>query len=1018
MSRELRFDDRVAIVTGAGNGLGRAHALLLAARGARVVVNDLGGGIHGEGKSQRAADVVVEEIAAAGGTAVADYHSVEDGGAIVQSALDAFGRIDIVVNNAGILRDVTFAKMTQEDWDLIYRVHVLGSFRVTHAAWPHMREQKYGRVVMTASAAGIYGNFGQANYGMAKLGLLGLSNTLALEGRKSNVHVNTVAPIAGSRLTETVLPKELLDALRPEYVSPLLAWLCHESCEETGGVFEVGGGFMGKLRWQRAAGKTFRVGRAITPEAVQDSWKEVTGFDGAARPPEYPADIASSMAPIMANLQAGPSKGGNQFIDVDRALGYRAPDFETSYDERDLSIYALGVGAAENPLDDADLSLVYEMHPGGFRALPTFAVVPAVNGILTMGREGKLAPGLNFGLDRLLHGEQFTEIVRPLPAKAKLVHKTRLVDIVDKGKNALLVYETRTFDEGGEELIINRLSAVIRGAGGWGGERGPSQPENVAPSRPPDAVEKQQIHANQALLYRLSGDWNPLHVDPSFAKAFGFARPILHGLCTFGYAARHVVRAFAGGDPRTFKNIKVRFADSVLPGETLVTEMWKESATRIVFQCKVAERDKVVISNAAIELYPEIPAPKAKAVPKATAGAGAGAVAPSVPTSADIFAAMGRYVRETPDAVKKVGVVYQFALTSPASVWTVDLKNGAGSVAAGETAAPECKLELTDGDFMAMCTGQADPQKLYFGGKLKISGNVMASQKLSFLSKIDPAWVLEAMRARGAGGASAPADAGAASPGADEGPRSGDVFIAIRDHIERNPEVAKIGVVFQFRLRNPDTVWTVDTKKGQVAEGESAPSECTLELDDGDFMAMVSGQADPQKLYFGGKLKISGNVMASQKLSFLQKIDPERAKQAVLAARAAEGGGQAASRAGAAAATSAAAPPRAAQAPALMDRLASRVVANPGWVGEVSAVIALVLTSPDSRWTIDLKNGAGAVKSGAAGAADCTLTLSEADLASLIGGAAHVRALYQTGKLRVDGDVRVAQRLDFFKSLA
>src|SRR5262249_33838773 len=153
----------------------------------------------------------------------------------------------------------------QEDWDLIYRVHVLGSFRVTHAAWPKLRDQGYGRVVMTASAAGIYGNFGQANYSMAKLGLLGLANTLAHEGRKRNVLVNTIAPIAGSRLTETVLPKELIDALRPEYVSPLVAWLCHESCEETGGLFEVGGGFFAKLRWQRAQGKTFRLGRAITP---------------------------------------------------------------------------------------------------------------------------------------------------------------------------------------------------------------------------------------------------------------------------------------------------------------------------------------------------------------------------------------------------------------------------------------------------------------------------------------------------------------------------------------------------------------------------------------------------------------------------------------------------------------------------------------------------------------------------------------------------------------------------------
>jgi (3R)-3-hydroxyacyl-CoA dehydrogenase / 3a,7a,12a-trihydroxy-5b-cholest-24-enoyl-CoA hydratase / enoyl-CoA hydratase 2 len=203
MSKQLRFDGKVGIVTGAGGGLGRSHALLLASRGAKVVVNDLGGSFKGDGSSSSAADKVVDEIKAAGGVAVANYNSVEDGDKIVQTAIDAFGRLDIVINNA---------KMSQQDWDLIYKVHVLGSFKVTQAAWPIMRDQKYGRIIMTASAAGIYGNFGQANYSMAKLGLYGFASTLALEGRKNNVYVNTIAPIAGSRMTETVLPPALLDA--------------------------------------------------------------------------------------------------------------------------------------------------------------------------------------------------------------------------------------------------------------------------------------------------------------------------------------------------------------------------------------------------------------------------------------------------------------------------------------------------------------------------------------------------------------------------------------------------------------------------------------------------------------------------------------------------------------------------------------------------------------------------------------------------------------------------------------
>ncbi len=376
--RNLAFNDRVAIVTGAGNGLGRSHALLLAARGAKVIVNDLGGTATGGGKSSAAADKVVEEIKAAGGEAVANYDSVEDGDKIVQAALDTWKRIDIVVNNAGILRDTSFTKMVQEDWDLIYRVHVLGAYRVTKAAWDRMREAKFGRVIFTASAAGIYGNFGQANYAMAKLGLVGFSNTLALEGRKNNVFCNTIAPIAGSRLTETVLPKEITDALKPEYVSALVAYLAHESCEENGGLFEVGGGLMAKLRWERTEGKLFKLGKALTPEQVQKAWPAITDFTKAT----HPTDITSSMQPILGNLQSK-SLGGNEFIDVDTALGYEFPAQTSSYDEKDLALYALGVGAGQHlgkDGDTGDLQFVYE-NANDFRALPTFGVVPALDGL-------------------------------------------------------------------------------------------------------------------------------------------------------------------------------------------------------------------------------------------------------------------------------------------------------------------------------------------------------------------------------------------------------------------------------------------------------------------------------------------------------------------------------------------------------------------------------------------------------------------------------------------------------------
>ena len=275
MTDAIRFEDKVVIVTGAGGGLGRAHALLFARHGARVVVNDLGGSTQGEGANSSAADRVVEEIRQAGGQAVANHDSVTDGDRIVQQALDTYGRIDVVVNNAGILRDKTFHKMDDADWDLVYRVHVEGSYKVTRAAWSHMREQGYGRVIFTASTSGIYGNFGQSNYGMAKLGLYGLTRTLALEGRKNNVLVNAIAPTGGTRMTEGLITPQVFEQLKPELVSPLVVYLGSEQCQDTGGLFEVGGGWMGKVRWERSLGVGFDPKAGFAAEDVAAQWQQI-----------------------------------------------------------------------------------------------------------------------------------------------------------------------------------------------------------------------------------------------------------------------------------------------------------------------------------------------------------------------------------------------------------------------------------------------------------------------------------------------------------------------------------------------------------------------------------------------------------------------------------------------------------------------------------------------------------------------------------------------------------------------
>ena len=222
---------RVAIVTGAGGGLGKQHALLLASRGARVLVNDLGGNVHGEGGSVSAAQQVVDEIRAAGGEAMANGASVTDFAAVeqmVQQAMDAWGRVDILVNNAGILRDKSFAKMSLDDFRLVMDVHVMGAVHCTKAVWPIMQAQQYGRVVMTTSSSGLYGNFGQANYGAAKMALAGLMQTLSIEGEKYGIRVNCLAPTAATRMTEGLMPQAVLDALQPQAVSPAMLVLASE----------------------------------------------------------------------------------------------------------------------------------------------------------------------------------------------------------------------------------------------------------------------------------------------------------------------------------------------------------------------------------------------------------------------------------------------------------------------------------------------------------------------------------------------------------------------------------------------------------------------------------------------------------------------------------------------------------------------------------------------------------------------------------------------------------------------
>ncbi|XP_055025065.2 peroxisomal multifunctional enzyme type 2 [Misgurnus anguillicaudatus] len=721
----LTFDGRVVLVTGAGGGLGREYALAFGERGAAVIVNDLGGDIKGGGKSSAAADRVVEEIKAKGGKAVANYDSVEDGEKLIQTALDAFGRIDIVINNAGILRDRSFGRTSDLDWDLIHRVHLRGSFLVTRAAWNHMKNQKFGRIIMTSSAAGIYGNFGQANYSAAKLGALGLSNTLAIEGQKYNIHCNTIAPTAGSRLTQTVMPPDLLESLKAEYVAPLVLWLCHEDCQENGSLFEVGAGWIGKLRWERSLGRIVRQKNlSMTPEAVRDTWNEICDFTDAGKPSSIQESLQTlvdvlSRVDTEDGIKANPTSAAVR-INPSDAVGRSLSEMSFTYTHMNTILYALGVGMSTKEPDH--LKFLFEGHEN-FSCLPTFGVIPAQGSMMGLGS----VPGLDIDFTRLLHGEQYLELFKPLPTSGTLTSKTTVADVLDKGSGMIILLDVHTYS--GQELVCyNQFSVFIVGAGGFGGKRTSERAVATAPppNRPPDAVTVDQTSKDQAALYRLSGDWNPLHIDPSFAAMGGFKSPILHGLCSFGFATRHVLKQYADNDVSRFKSIKVRFVKPVYPGQSLQTEMWKEG-NRIHIQCKVKETGGVVLSGAYIDLH-------------AGSSVSRGPPEKEELQSDLVFAEIERRIKDVGgELVKKVNAVFGWEITKDGETvrrWTMDLKSGRGDLHRG---AYKGKTDVTftvpDEIFMEVVKGKLNPQKAFFAGKLKVRGNIMLSQKLETILK-------------------------------------------------------------------------------------------------------------------------------------------------------------------------------------------------------------------------------------------------------------------------------------------
>uniref|UniRef100_A0A3B4B1D4 Hydroxysteroid (17-beta) dehydrogenase 4 n=1 Tax=Periophthalmus magnuspinnatus TaxID=409849 RepID=A0A3B4B1D4_9GOBI len=377
------------------------------------------------------------------------------------------------------------------------------------------------------------------------------------------------------------------------------------------------------------------------------------------------------------------------------AVGHKLAQSQFTYSHMQCILYALGVGMSTK--DPDSLRFLYENHPE-FSCLPTFGVIVSQDALMRGGLMS--VPGLNIDLTQVLHGEQYLELFKPLPTSGS-------------AKTCIFLFSPAVNAYNGDELIcFNQYSVFVVGAGGFGGKRS-SDKARVSLLFTNDNIES-------AALYRLSGDWNPLHIDPSFAAMGGFKQPILHGLCSFGFAARHVLKQYADNDPARFKAIKVRFLKPVLPGQSLQTEMWKEG-NRIHLQCKVKETNAVVLSGAYVDLHPASDESEGL-------------------QSELVFAEIGRRIKDMgSELVKKVNAVFGWEITKDgqnAAQWTIDLKSGSGSVHKGPfSGKTDVTITVSDEDFMEVVQGKLNPQKAFFSGKLKIRGNIMLSQKLEVILK-------------------------------------------------------------------------------------------------------------------------------------------------------------------------------------------------------------------------------------------------------------------------------------------
>ncbi|CAR26095.1 ZYRO0B01716p [Zygosaccharomyces rouxii] len=576
---------KVVIVTGSGGGLGGTHSNWFARYGAKLVINDI-----------KDPHSVVKELndKYGSGTAIADTHNIiTEAPQIVENAIKNFGRVDVLVNNAGILRDRSFKKMTEDEWFAVLQVHLFATYSMCKAVWSVFVKQKSGYIINVTSTSGIYGNFGQANYAAAKSAILGFSKTIAIEGAKKGIVVNIIAPHAETAMTKTIFGKEeLQNHFEPSQVSPFIVLLSSEELQRQAGkagvrgqLFEVGGGWVGKTRFQRSSGFV-AIGDDANLDTLAANWDKVVDFSK----PQYPATFTDASILILRAVQAA------QYL-----ASSRSDNDIFNYSDRDSIIYNMGLGAKSN-----EQQYVYE-NDLKFQVLPSFAVIPFMEGVTGGLKMHELVD--NYDYAKLLHGEQYFRIAQngSLATNGTLKTVVKPLQVSDKrGKGAVIVGGSETYDIKTNRLVsVNEGTFFVRGASAPGTKNRSFAPRAKfattafkAPSNtPPTAELDVTTTTDQATFYRLSGDYNPLHIDPKAARAVGFPKPILHGLGTLGVTVKALYENFGA-----FGELKVRFTAPVFPGDKLKVKAWKRADGTVIFQTLDVTTNAVVLDNAAIKL--------------------------------------------------------------------------------------------------------------------------------------------------------------------------------------------------------------------------------------------------------------------------------------------------------------------------------------------------------------------------------------------------------------------------------